>query len=113
MRAEVHPVVNIRLTRSNPFCDEQLTKLLHLVDETGSIQKACAQMGIPVPSAWYMLAQAEDSIGFTLLRHLPDRSMLTEKGRILMNAYDGFRAAVQEKADGMFESFLSKGETSL
>ncbi len=105
MDAEVHPVVTIRLTRSNIVCDEQLTALLHLVEETSSVQEACRRLGIPLPSAWYLLAQAEDSLGFPLLRHLPDRSVLTEKGRKLMDALDGFQAAVQANADRQFKSF--------
>lgn len=104
MDAEVHPVVNICLTRSDTLCDDRLTALLHLVDETGSIQEACQQIGIPVPAAWYLLAQAEDTLGFPLLRHLPGKSLLTAKGRKLLNACDGFQAAVQAKADILFES---------
>lgn len=105
MNAEVHPVVKVCLTRSDVFFDEQFRALLHLVDETGSIPDSCQRMGIPLPAAWSMLAQAEDSLGFPLLRHLPDRSVLTEKGRNLMDGYDGFQAAVQAKADMPFESF--------
>lgn len=110
MCAEVHPVVNVRLTRGDIVFDEQLSVLLHLVDETGSIQDSCQKMGIPLPSAWYLLAQAEDSLGGSLLEHLPGRSVLSEKGRKLMEACDGFQAAVQAKADVLFESFLRAGE---
>lgn len=105
MEAEVHPVVTIRLTRNNIVCDEQLTALLHLVDESGSVPEACRRLGIPLPSGWYLLAQAEDALGFPLLRHLPDRSVLTEKGRKLMDALDGFGTAVQANADRQFKSF--------
>ena len=105
MNAEVHPVVKVCLTRSDVFFDEQFRALLHLVDETGSIPDSCQRMGIPLPAAWSMLAQAEDSLGFPLLRHLPDRSVLTEKGRKLLDALDGFGAAVQASADRLFKSF--------
>lgn len=105
MDAEVHPVVTTRLTRNNTVCDEQLTALLHLVEATSSVQEACRRLGIPLPSAWYLLAQAEDSLGFPLLQHLPDRSVLTEKGRKLLDALDGFGAAVQASADRLFKSF--------
>ena len=105
MDAEVHPVVTIRLTRNNTVCDEQLTALLHLVEATGSVPEACWRVGIPLPSGWYLLAQAVDAVGFPLLRHLPDRSVLTEKGQKLMDALDGFGAAVQANADRLFKSF--------
>ena len=52
MHEEVHPVVTIRLKHSSIVCDEQLSVLLHLVDETGSIQDSCQRMGISLPSAW-------------------------------------------------------------
>ena len=64
MNAEVHPVVKVCLTRSDVFFDEQFRALLHLVDETGSIPDSCQRMGIPLPAAWSMLAQAEDPWGF-------------------------------------------------
>ena len=105
MDAEVHPVVTTHLTRTNTVCDEQLTAMLHLVEETGSVPEACRQLGVPLPSGWYLLAQAEDALGFPLLRHLPGRSVLTEKGRKLMDALDGFQAAVQASADCLFKSF--------
>ena len=105
MDAEVHPVVSIRLARNNTVCDEQLTALLHLVDESGSVQGACQRLDIPQPSAWYFLAQAEDALGFPILQHLPDRSVLTAQGRKLLDALEGFGAAVQASADSLFESF--------
>lgn len=105
MDAEVHPVITTRLTRNNTVCDEQLTALLHLVEATGSVREACRRLDIPLPAAWYLLAQAEDALGFPLLRHLPDRSVLTEKGRKLLDALDGFGAAVQASADRLFKSF--------
>ena len=103
MNAQVHP--EIKLDQNGGVINPQVISLLHLVDETGSIPDSCQRMGIPLPAAWSMLAQAEDSLGFPLLRHLPDRSVLTEKGRNLMDGYDGFQAAVQAKADMPFESF--------
>lgn len=106
MRAQVHPVVKIDLTRNGIVFDEQLGTLLHLVDETGSVQSACQKMDLSLPSGWYLLAQAEDALGFPLLGNLPDRTVLTEKGRKLMDGYDGFRAAVQAKAEALLASFL-------
>ena len=112
MNAEVHPVVEIRLTRNHIVIDEQLCILLHLVDETGSIQDSCHRMGISLPSAWYLLAQAEDALGFPLLDHHQDESVLTEKGKLLLAACSGFRAAVQARADMLLEAFLKTDEPS-
>ena len=113
MNAEVHPVVKISLARSNVVFDERLTALLHLVDEGGAVQDSCQRMGIPLSSAWYLLAQAEDSLGFPLLRNRQGEYMLTEKGKKLMDSYDEFHTAVQAKAEMLFESFLPFGEAPL
>ena len=106
MCAQVHPVVKIHLTRNDTILDERLCTLLHLVEETGSIQDSCQKMGISLPAGWHLLAQAEDALGFPLLRHHQERSVLTEKGKRLLQACDAFRAAVQARADMLFDSLL-------
>ena len=85
MNAQVHPEIKIDRNGNGGAINAQIISLLHLVDETGSIPDSCQRMGISLPAAWSMLAQAEDSLGFPLLRHLPDKSVLTEKGRKLMD----------------------------
>ena len=101
------PVTKIQIIDDNgeKFFGEGPWRLLCLVEETGSIPEASPRLGVPLPSGWYLLAQAEDTLGFPLLRHLPGRSVLTEKGQKLMDALDGFRAAVQASADCLFKSF--------
>lgn len=94
------PVLGIALDRGVPFFDARLSALLHLVDETQSVRDACRMLQISYSVAWQMLNHAEDVTGFPLIlrnRGGPSGkgSLLTEKGRKLMEAYDGFSAEME------------------
>ena len=98
------PVTKIQIVDDNgeKFFGEGPCCLLCLVEETGSVPEACRRLGVSLPSGWYLLAQAEDALGFPILQHLPDRSVLTAQGRKLLDALEGFGAAVQASADSLF-----------
>lgn len=105
----LRPVVDISLNGVFPLYNEKLSALLHLVDETRSVRLACNLMQMSYSSAWHMLNSAEDSLGFPLIQRLRGGSgggsILTEKGRRLMEAYDGFSAKIRDNANAAFEGF--------
>jgi molybdate transport system regulatory protein len=75
-----------------------LDKLLELVEETGSIARAAAGMGLAYREAWGRLKQAENALGSPLLsRHAGGPggggAELTAQGRMLR---DSFRRAKSE-----------------
>lgn len=109
------PVLEVALDRGVPFFDGKLSALLHLVDETQSVRDACRMLQISYSAAWQMLNHAEDVTGFPLISRnrggpAGQGSLLTEKGRKLMNAYDGFSAEVEkvgkELYTAVFENIL-------
>ena len=105
MNAQVHPEIQIDRNGNGCVINPQVISLLRLVDETGSIPDACDMARIDLLPAWNMLAQAEDALGFPLFQYIQHKSYLTEKARKLMDAYDQFEAAVQEKSKTLYESF--------
>ena len=105
MNAQDHPEIRIDRNENGGAINAQIISLLHLVDETGSIPEACDLARIDLLPAWNMLAQAEDALGFPLFQYIQHKSYLTEKARKLMDAYDQFEAAVQEKSKTLYESF--------
>lgn len=104
MNAQAHPELQVSLKGSGIAIDSQIAALLHLVDETGSIPDACDMAKMDLLAAWQMLAQAEDALGFPLLRYVDHRSILTEQTRKLLDAFDGFQVSLQKQAEGLFES---------
>lgn len=105
MNAQVHPEIQLCRNGNGAAINAQIISLLRLVDETGSIPDACDMARIELLTAWNMLAQAEDALGFPLFQYVQHTSYLTEKARKLLNAYDQFKAAVQANADELYEAF--------
>ena len=73
--------------------------LLDLVDELGSIQQAVARFGMSYRNAWGYLRDLEKAAGFKLLERGPgggprSGTRLTRRGRLFLDRYRRFRAAV-------------------
>lgn len=108
------PVLGVALDRGVPFFDARLSALLHLVDETQSVRDACRMLQISYSAAWQMLNRAEAVTGFPLIfrnRGGPSGkgSLLTEKGRRLMEAYDGFSTEMERISQKFYsEEFQNK-----
>lgn len=112
----LRPVVDISLNGAFPLYNEKLSTLLHLVDETRSVRLACNLMQISYSAAWKLLNSVEDALGFPLIERIrggsAGGSVLTQKGRRLMDAYDGFSARLQDRAAAVFaDLFRTDSET--
>ena len=105
MNVQFSPEIQIGRNGNGAAINAQIISLLHLVDETGSIPDACDMARMDLLSAWKMLAQAEEALGFPLFQYVQHKSYLTENARKLMDAYDQFKAAVQTNANKLYESF--------
>lgn len=106
----LRPVVDISLNGEHPLYNEKLSTLLHLVDETRSVRLACNLMQMSYSAAWNMLNTVEDALGYPLIERIrggsSGGSVLTGKGRRLMDAYDGFSAEIRDRAAAVFEDYF-------
>ena len=105
------PVMDVAIYGSTLLYDPRLSTLLHLVDYTRSVQDACSLMQMSSSTAWHMLNHVEDELGFPLvMRNRGGASgagtVLTEKGKRLMDAYDQFAARMQKEADLLYSGFF-------
>lgn len=114
---------NCQLTRSEisvslhcgvPFFDRRLSELLHLVEETRSVRDACVTMQMSYSAAWRMLNRAESLAGFPLIsrnRGGPSGqgSLLTEKGRQLLEAYDRYAAELEAISQKLYTEYFEEG----
>ncbi len=111
----LRPAADIKIQFASLYFDSKLSTLMHLIDETGSVRCASELMQISYSTAWGMLNYADDALADPLVirkRGGPDGSgcELSEMGRRMMNAYDQYCEAIQQKADAlyqeMFQDFL-------
>ena len=106
------PVAEISLCNGRTLYDSRLSMLLHLVEETHSVRDACSLMQISYSAAWNMLNHVEDELGFPLVVRIRggstgSGSVLTEKGRQLMDAYDRFSGHLNAEASKLYQQIFS------
>jgi len=110
-RQLTRPTVEVALCKGAALFDPRLSMLLHLVDETRSVLLACSLMQISYSSAWNMLNRAEDDLGYPLVIRIRggstgSGSVLTEKGRALMDAYDQFAEHLNREAAALYSEYF-------
>ena len=106
------PVTEVTLCTGSPLYDPRLSMLLHLVEDTRSVRDACSLMQISYSAAWNMLNRVEDELGFPLVTRIRggstgSGSVLTEKGRALMRAYDQFSEHLNLAAKELYDQFFA------
>ncbi len=107
--------IRLRLEDGTSFFGPGVERILLLVDETGSLQTAAAQMEMSYSKAWKIIRHAEQKLGFPLLeRHVGGSgggySRLTSQGRDFVNRYTDFRQELDKAADDLFEKYFNTGE---
>ena len=114
-RQLVHPRADVVLSNGNPLYDPRLSMLLHLVEDTRSVLDACSLMQMSYSTAWNMLNHVEDQLGFPLVIRIRggaggSGSVLTEKGRLLMEAYDRFSEDLTRQARQLYTRIFDPAE---
>lgn len=105
------PITEVTLCRGGPLYDPRLSMLLHLVEDTHSVRDACSLMQISYSAAWNMLNHVEDELGFPLVKRIRggstgSGSILTEKGKALMDAYDHFSEHLNNEARNLYSKIF-------
>ena len=111
-RQLTRPVAQFTLTKGGDLYDARLSMLLHLVDETRSVRDACEMMQISYSTAWNMLNHVEEELGYPLVTRIRggstgSGSVLTQKGRKLMESYDAFSAHLEQTAQELYQKYFS------
>lgn len=111
----LRPILDISLCNGAPLYDPRLSMLLHLVEQTHSVRDACSLMQISYSAAWNMLNHVEDKLGFPLVVRnrggaSGSGSLLTEKGKTLMDAYDRFSEHLNREAQRLYTQLFDTSE---
>lgn len=109
------PVLDVSLHNGTLLYDPRLSMLLHLIEETCSVRDACSLMQISYSSAWNMLNHVEDKLGFPLIVRnrggaSGNGSLLTEKGKALMDAYDHFSEHLNQEAQQLYTKLFDTSQ---
>lgn len=79
------------------------------VEETGSLNRACKNMGMAYSKAWRILRNTEESLGITLLeRKGAHGSVLTDDAKVLLEAFQRTEKVLKEESQVILDSVLSE-----
>ncbi len=107
--------LRLRMGNRNCYFGPGVEQILRLVDETGSLQTASAQINMSYSKAWKIVKRAERELGFKLMeRHVGGSgggfSRLTAKGLEFLNQYTNFRQELCACADQLFNKYFDVGD---
>lgn len=82
--------------------------LLKGVEDTGSLQKSAAKMGMAYSKAWNMVRELEEIWGFSLLYRRSGGengggSTLTKEGKTLLQKYEAMLTDIEKSAENSFQ----------
>ncbi len=103
--------LRVTITGEEKFFGPGIARLLHLVDEHGSIRSAAQIMDMSYSKAWKILRRADKELGFPLLESKNGgdgggKSRLTDEGRSFLEKYDSMDAELNEKGKELLEKYF-------
>ena len=109
--------LRVSLRRSEKFFGPGVASLLRLVERTGSLQTAAAEMQMSYSKAWKIIRKAEGELGFPLMERRGGgagggSSSGTAGGKRFLERYERFRQEVQDAAQRLFTECFEGGDTN-
>lgn len=110
-KQSLHYNIQLRLAKEKVFFGPGVAEFLLLVDQMGSMQKACRRMRMSYSKAWKMVNQVEEQIGYPVLIRRAGgldggNSLLTEQGREFINRFVEFQSEITAVADTLFKKYF-------
>ena len=107
----VRPVVSVSLNKEKPFFDSKIAMLLMLVDETRSVRAAGKRMQLSYSSCWNIIRTLESQLSYPLIERSQggaggSQSVLTERGRFLLERYRAFEEEMKDHANRLYEGYF-------
>lgn len=108
MRAEA----NVTLVNSQGFFGPETFDLMKEIEETHSVRKACEAAGLSYSKGWKIIHSAEAELGYRILTRRAGgkdggSSVLTERGKELMELYEELSRRVERQAEQEFCNLFS------
>ena len=95
------------------FFGEGPCRLLHLIEETGSLRAAALSMGMAYTKALHLMKRAEKNLGFSLTaRTIGGKggggSVLTPEAKEFLHDYETYRNACIQSSRELYSQIFSK-----
>ena len=88
------------------FFGEGPCRLLHLIEETGSLRSAAAQMGLSYSKALRLVQHAEKELGFALTCKTIGGRTLTAEARQFLERYEAYRDACVQTSRELYSALF-------
>lgn len=99
--------------KNEKFFGEGPARLMHEIEQTGSLRAASISMGMAYTKALKLIKNAESALGFPLITRVTGGkdgggSRLTEEGKDWLNRYEQYRNACVEANEKLYQEFFSE-----
>ncbi len=88
------------------FFGEGPCRLLHLIEETGSLRSAAAQMGLSYSKALRLVQHAEKELGFALTCKTIGGQGAAAEARQFLERYEAYRDACVQTSRELYSAFF-------
>ena len=104
----IRPEISVALSKEKPFFDSRIATLLTLIDETSSVRAAGQRMQLSYSSCWNIIRRLEEQLSCSLVERNQggsggSRSLLTEKGKLLIERYNSYTKLLSSYAEELYE----------
>jgi len=104
----IRPEISVALSKEKPFFDSRIATLLTLIDETSSVRAAGQRMQLSYSSCWNIIRRLEEQLSYSLVERNQggsggSRSLLTEKGKLLIERYNSYTKLLSSYAEELYE----------
>ena len=111
MEQKLRIVMSVRLFADEKCFGPGVADLLRRVDQLHSLRSAAADMRMAYSKAWTIIKNAEKQLGFKLISSTTGGrngggAALTEEGRALLEAYDGYCAELRAFGESIFDKYF-------
>ena len=106
------PDIHINIAKCDTILTPETAQFLEMIGHTGSIQSACSCMHMSYSKGWKIVNQMENDLGYLLIERFPGGvsgggSMLTNKGKKLLSAYQIYQGVMRKTAETLFTKVFS------
>lgn len=107
----IQPVYRVTLKKNEKFFGPGISQLLHHIEELGTIQKACEEMGMSYSKAWKIIKRVEKEMGFKVLDTVVGganggKSQISPECKILLKNYDKMLNELEKQTEKIFSKYF-------
>lgn len=107
--SELTCTLRVGIRREQSFWGIGVSELLHRIEEEHSLRAAAQKMNMSYTKAWRIVHEAELGLGFALIECVSGGtkgggSVVTQKGKALLRAYDALLCTIDEVLQKEFDA---------